>query len=224
MNNSERKTYPQLPLTHWWQLRKLFRTKIPKILSTSYLSASLDMSVESARANIIPHLKHIGLIDDECATIEEKAKKWRDDEQYKEFCDEIIEEVYDDDLLAIHEPWENIDKVSRWFSNKTGKGEVAVRKMTSFYVMLARREIDETITVKPQTKSESKKSSARKQKTANKKAQLVKEDTFKPAINESFCNAPAIHLNIQIHISPNSSPEQIDQIFASIKKHIYPKE
>ncbi|CAN5132076.1 DUF5343 domain-containing protein [soil metagenome] len=34
---------------------------------------------------------------------------------------------------------------------------------------------------------------------------------------------PSLHIDIQIHISPDSGPEQIDQIFASMAKHLYGK-
>lgn len=32
---------------------------------------------------------------------------------------------------------------------------------------------------------------------------------------------PALHIDVQIHISPEASADQIDQIFASMSKHIY---
>jgi len=32
---------------------------------------------------------------------------------------------------------------------------------------------------------------------------------------------PALHIDIQIHISPEASADQIDQIFASMGKHLY---
>lgn len=32
---------------------------------------------------------------------------------------------------------------------------------------------------------------------------------------------PALHIDIQVHIDPTSSAEQIDQIFASMAKHLY---
>jgi hypothetical protein len=36
-------------------------------------------------------------------------------------------------------------------------------------------------------------------------------------------DGPAIHINLQIHISADASPEQIDQVFASMAKHVYQK-
>ena len=37
-------------------------------------------------------------------------------------------------------------------------------------------------------------------------------------------NRPALHVDIQVHIDPTSSSEQIDQIFASMAKHLYGNE
>lgn len=34
---------------------------------------------------------------------------------------------------------------------------------------------------------------------------------------------PALHIDVQIHISADSGPDQIDQIFASMAKHLYGK-
>jgi hypothetical protein len=40
-------------------------------------------------------------------------------------------------------------------------------------------------------------------------------------IGGSFPPQPAVHIDIQIHISPESSSEQIDKIFESMAKHLY---
>jgi hypothetical protein len=32
---------------------------------------------------------------------------------------------------------------------------------------------------------------------------------------------PTLHIDIQVHISPEASPDQIDQVFASMAKHLY---
>lgn len=34
---------------------------------------------------------------------------------------------------------------------------------------------------------------------------------------------PSVHIDLQIHISPEAKPEQIDKIFASMREHLYPK-
>lgn len=42
----------------------------------------------------------------------------------------------------------------------------------------------------------------------------------KDKINSGQTGFPNLHINIQIHISADSSPDQIDQIFASMAKHL----
>ena len=37
----------------------------------------------------------------------------------------------------------------------------------------------------------------------------------------AMSGGPSIHINVQIHIDPNSTPEQIDQIFSSMARHLY---
>jgi hypothetical protein len=34
---------------------------------------------------------------------------------------------------------------------------------------------------------------------------------------------PSLHIDVQVHVSSEASPEQIDQIFASMAKHLYGK-
>ena len=42
-----------------------------------------------------------------------------------------------------------------------------------------------------------------------------------PTIANGTTVAPSLHIDIQVHISPEASPEQIDKIFESMAKHIY---
>jgi len=39
--------------------------------------------------------------------------------------------------------------------------------------------------------------------------------------NIDSINRPNLHIDLQIHISPDSTPNQIDTIFASMAKHLY---
>jgi hypothetical protein len=37
----------------------------------------------------------------------------------------------------------------------------------------------------------------------------------------TFSDGPSVHIDIQVHIASEASVEQIDQIFASMGKHLY---
>ncbi|MGI6460131.1 MAG: hypothetical protein ACOX5J_08530 [Candidatus Hydrogenedentales bacterium] len=54
-------------------------------------------------------------------------------------------------------------------------------------------------------------------------AQVKKQQTadMPPAKAKDY---PAVHIDIQIHIAADAKPEQIDQIFTSMAKHLYGKE
>ena len=63
----------------------------------------------------------------------------------------------------------------------------------------------------------------------NDRSELGNTDTSVEAVNPARGNdqvvkpnnRPALHIDIQVHIDPTSSAEQIDQIFASMAKHLY---
>lgn len=56
------------------------------------------------------------------------------------------------------------------------------------------------------------------------KPTLVKEVEEKMELNSAHKGGalkPSVHIDLQIHISPDASVEQIDAIFASMAKHLY---
>ncbi|MBU2513081.1 DUF5343 domain-containing protein [bacterium] len=223
-------SFPMLPVGHWWALREKFKQSIPGVVTDSYLAAALNLQPKSARANVLPYLRSIGLIDDEGKT-QDLAKAWRDDEQYAEVCKKIREQTYPEDLFAaVPNPLDDRDAVQRWFANHTGKGESAVRRMIQFYLALAEADISK----KPEPKS----AKSNNQKTATKPKETVSK---KPVIKEkpveiltkiehsekpeptTPTGLPKVSINLEIHISADSTPDQIDKIFESMAKHIYNK-
>ncbi len=48
-------------------------------------------------------------------------------------------------------------------------------------------------------------------------------ESLTPETGEPEPTLPALHLDVQIHISADASPEQIDHIFESMAKHLYSK-
>ena len=45
-----------------------------------------------------------------------------------------------------------------------------------------------------------------------------------PSKSQVSLNGPTVHIDIQVHIDSSASPEQIDQIFASMARHLYRRE
>jgi Family of unknown function (DUF5343) len=221
----QKKGFPMLPIAHWWALRKKFKQSIPGVVTDNYLATVLAMEVNSARANVLPFLKTLGIIDEEGKTLD-RAKQWRDDEHYTEVCQAMLKDVYPKDLLeAAPNPNQERTGAERWFANHTGAGEAAVRRMAALYTVL----VDADASKQPDPdkvrvgKRDKEPTKVRPTKTtrdmtlpAQAAAQQAKANTFKQPQQ-----APGININLEIHISADATPDQIDQIFASMAKHIY---
>jgi hypothetical protein len=232
--NEARKSYPILPISQWWALRKKFKKSIPGVVTDTYLSAALNMGIKSARNNVLPYLKTLGIIDSEGKPTE-RAKLWRDDEHYPAECKAILESVYPEELRsAVPDPTSERDKASRWFAQHTGAGTNAVNKMVSVYCTLAEADVTKQPEQdrKPSPKvNASKPTEARKKNTvASNPATQSQTNTTKGtkvsansslAGDELIDRGPELNINLQIHISADASPDQIDQIFASMSKHLY---
>ena len=105
------KSFPMLPVGHWWTLRDKFKQSIPGVVTDNYLATALNIKPRLAHANVFLYLKDMGLIDDDGKT-PELAKAWRDDEQYTEVCKEMLKKLYPDELIsAVPNPSENRNAV-----------------------------------------------------------------------------------------------------------------
>lgn len=224
--DEEKKSFPMLPITHWWALRKKFKQSIPGVVTDNYLATVLEMGVNSARANVLPFLKTLGIIDEDGRTLE-RAKQWRDDEHYTEVCKAILKEVYLGDLQeAVPNPARDRTQAERWFANHTGAGEAAVRRMAALYTVLveadASKQPEQEKGGRPR-KADQVPPKPRPEKKASAGPPLG-DGTARQSVNGSFRQPqqpPGININLEIHISADATPDQIDQIFASMSKHIY---
>jgi hypothetical protein len=215
-----------LPVAHWWTLRKKFKQSIPGVVTDSYLSTVLAMAAGSARANVLPYLKTLGIIDEEGKT-GERAKRWRDDEHYGDVCKEIQKEVYPSELSsAVTDPAKDRAKAERWFAQKTGAGHAAVGRMAVLYAVIVAADASK----QPEQERGERAKRGRKERPSKK---LVAPTPSVPAPvatslphdtqshEAASPSAPGVHINLEVHISADSTPDQIDTIFASMAKHIY---
>jgi hypothetical protein len=81
------------------------------------------------------------------------------------------------------------------------------------------RKPEKTKPKKSETKNTSEHKVASESNTISQTELIEKPESENVAGNRKRYNPPSIHIDVQIHISPESSAEQIDQIFASMSKH-----
>ena len=215
MENEEKTSYPMLPPKSWWALREKFQQAMPSKITPGYLVPVLGITEASTNKNVLPFLKWMDLIDDKGKPTK-LANKWRFDETYREVCGEIREKIYPRELLeAISEPQKNKEATKNWFAARTGSGSIAALRMSNLYILLSEAD--------PSRGEELSKPVARERKpTAPKKrtGQIKKDETSQIQQNLLTPDLPSVHLNVQIHLSPEATVDQIDQIFASMAKHL----
>ncbi len=224
MTDRERESYPRLGSQHWWALRKRFLQRMPVTVDPAYLSSVLSsMTANSARTNVLPPLRRTGLIDQDGKPTD-RAHRWRNSDQYQQVCEEIRREVYPEGLLDAF-PGPEVDRngVERWFMNRTGVGLSAASQMASFYILLTEadpaKEGSAPVTAaRPRTPRQHRNQSSTEpnQSTPASNANPSPRPA-KPTIGDG----PQLCINVQIHISPDSSPEQVEKIFESMGKYIY---
>jgi hypothetical protein len=215
-------TYPKLGETVGRTLRAR-AAQAPSTRFTPTLVATImnHSSVASASQNAVLPMRKLGLIDDNGA-LTDRGNIWRNDATYAQACQEILEEIYPHELSGFTTPEGGPDKavVTKWFQHQKF-GDSNAKQMAAAYVMIAEKKVPEVIDkeAKPRTKRQQAPSAAAK--------------ASKPASDEAVTTAaqprpaqpaarPAIHLDFQIHIAADARPEVIEQIFASMAKHLYP--
>jgi hypothetical protein len=229
MNRSESK-YPLLPASNWWKLRRQFKRSMPRQpLDAAFVSTLLDITPKSASDSIIPRLKGLGLLDSNGLPTD-RANRWRDDSQYAQVCQEIRNEIYPTSLLDLF-PDADADRsaVVNWFAHQARVGQSAANQMAAMYLLLLRADVaGDTESDKAQTKSTGSNQGQRVKPQKEAKVQRGEEGVRPLSSSEGEDRPsppppiyPPVHIDLQIHSSPDASPDQIDTIFASMARHLY---
>lgn len=220
---TETKFFPNIPVMHWNNLRTQFKRSIPGTISSNYLATVLDMTETSAKANILPSLRQIGLLDNEGKTNQDLAKKFRDDELYPKFCDEITKKIYPQGLRdAFPDKNLNRDRIKKWFMNHTSVGDSAAGRIVAFYVALVEADPNPSTTTNSTKAKDAKPKVLKAQAKPKGKQEEKPEPKTPPAgsgLKQNF--GPDLNINIQIHISSDASPDQIKSIFENMAKYVY---
>ena len=219
---SEKQTYPYVPTKSWWALRKKFNQSIPAHVTPSYIVAVLGGTEASAKRNVLLGLKTVGLVDEDGSTTE-RAKLWRDDDEYSDVCRQIVDELYPAELLSAL-PGPAVDKgaAKRWFMATTGCGEPTAARMATTYALLAEADPSAGDEAKASTPRKTTRTKSKGQATpSGRPPQTPSPQQDPPQAPDPGLELPEMRLNVEIRIDASVTPEQIDLIFASMAKHLY---
>ena len=139
-----------------------------------------------------------------------------------------MDDIYPDELGALTDDDGSPDaaKVKTWFEY-SGFGASNAQQMAATYVMVASKQVPEppaTDSGKAKTKApraEKSSGESARPKEAEKPHEVAAHEP--PAPPAKSDGGPTVHLDIQIHIPADATPEKIDQIFSSMARHLYAK-
>ena len=227
-------SFPKMPERNWWKVRDLFKRKVPTAATPNYLASALSMEEDSARANIFAPLRKIGIIGEDGKPTD-VAYDWRDDEKYPTVCHKIIEATYPQELRDLyHSRDQDTSGLVNWFMNYARCGEGAAKMYAAFYRLLLKA--DPSDQEQSSTKQLQPPNNPRKRK-APAEGKALQPEPVLPTIQQpaaasrlaheeprsaevQFSPIPQLHINIQLHISPETSADQIDKIFESMTRHL----
>lgn len=230
---TEKVIYPHINEAAWWKLRKKFKERLPGVVDAPYLRGVLGYNEKSAR-NLIPQLKSVGLIDDDGKPTD-LANRWRNDNQYAAVCEEIVDAVYPPGLRdAFHDADSSRDDVADWLAHATKSGEGTAQGFARFYLLLLKADASaaevKAAPAKTPTRSPQKEAGAHRRRPQNaartEHTARTEDDQEEHASNgvqpprAARSINPSVHLDFNIHIAPDSEPELIESIFASMAKHL----
>jgi hypothetical protein len=190
-------------------LEKVRSLGVPTKITTKWLE-SIGYKSSNDRS-ILGVIRQIKFIDDS-NNATEKWTKYRGG-NYKQVLADGIREGYTD-LFAIY-PDAHVrsnEDLENFFSTKSTAGKQVISAIVGTFKSLC--ELADFSAVPNSVDNNSNDSILKVQpagNTPNERETSREQPSF----------SPKLHIDIQVHISPDATPQQIDQIFESMAKHIY---
>ncbi len=209
--------YANVPTKFKEFMGKLRRVGVPDKATTRWL-ASIGYKSNNDRNNL-KVLNFIGFIDNS-STPTEKWLQYRG-ANYKSVLGNAVKEGYSELFKTYPNANELEDEVlDSYFSTKTTAGKQVVSRLTrTFKALVELSDFDDNSNISEQAF------------TSDSNEPIASMSELQPKVSipatalptKSQGNAPTLHIDVQIHISSDVSADQIDQIFASMAKHLYAK-
>ena len=182
----------------------------PAKANADWLS-SIGFSSSNQRS-FIPILKQVGFLDSSGST----TSLWQEyrGDNHRNALGKGIKSAYPELFDTYPDACNRGDaELESFFRSQTDNSEDVVKRITSTFKALCSLA---DISTEPSLDAEPPNQAANEN---NGKA-AVPDAAAKPK-QTTERPGPSVHIDIQVHISPESSLEQIDQIFSSMAKHLY---
>ncbi len=230
-NTDVKVSFPYMTAAQWFGVRAKLRQSVPKAIDIDWIMSALGTSEKGAR-NILPQLKAVGLVTPE-GSPSELALDLRDDDTYGGAAHRILEALYPASLRSAYDdPTVEASRVASWFMRNAKTGQATASMQAKLYLTLLRGELPN-----PEEARSSSNGARKAKETAAKPAAPRRARDAEPppadgtpdsaavgypaADGSKGADGPSLHIDLQVHISADAGPEQIDAVFASMAKHLY---
>ncbi len=223
--------YPKISKRIWLLMRARFANAMPTTVTPAFVSTLVEMEDRSAKNNVISPLRALKILDKDNRPTE-LAERWRHDDEYQKVCEEIRKIVYPTELLEAFPEGSagKHEQIKKWFAQNGKVGENSARMLAGTYMLLAQADLStpEDEVVKPRaTQKTAKPAATRDAKPLPISARGTVISPNDPRLDQDDNKVhsvkgrlPSVHIDVQVHISPDTTPEQIDRIFESMSKHL----
>ena len=186
-------------------LEKLRTTGVPAKANTDWLK-SLGFTSSNDKS-IPPILKALGFIDNSNVP----TTRWREyrGANHRQVLGSSVREAYSSLFNLFPDACARSDaELESFFRTQTDGGDQVVRKLVgTFKALCTNADLGGSASLGANAPE-------------SRQGKEPKEGRASPP---DSAPAPSLHIDIQIHISPDSSADQIDQIFESMARHLYNK-
>lgn len=218
---ADKQSFPQIPSTVWWGVRALLQRSPNSPVTERTLGVHLNVQ-EAAAKQYVVELRRAGILDDESKATE-IAHRWRHDETYADAVNDILEQTYPESLIQIAPPGDaDRQKVISWFTRE-GLGTGTAGNKAATYLLISSPEPN---TPPSKVASATGSSPQRRQPSKPPKTESPRKSESKSqqAHNQPQSFAPdqmPLNVNVQIHIGADASTDQIESIFAAMRRYLY---
>ena len=227
---AEKIRYPQIPSTVWWGVRAILNKTPSVTVDERLLGIQLNVQ-EAAARQYISELKAVGILNDE-GKATPLALKWRLDESYSEAVTQLVEGIYPEGLRHLAPPGEaDRQKAVRWFQQE-GLGQGAAGNKAATYLMVSSAQPNEAPGRANGGKASREEGGSRATQPAERRSERSSPNNpakragpsasgSKTRKVPSAYEALPLNVNVQIHISSDAGSEQIESIFAAMRRYLY---
>lgn len=194
-------------------LTKIRSIGVPSKATTPWL-ASLGYKSKNDRS-FLHILEFIGFID----ATGIPTQKWLDfrGKDYKKVLGGCLREAYYELFEVYSDAYAKTnEELGHFFSTKNKSGEQVISRIVKTFKALAEMASFDDL---GNIKEDGNKIVASEDKSLDPSQASIPSVDFERGRTTEL--RPSIHIDLQIHISPDSSPDQIEKIFESMAKHIF---